>query len=316
MLNMISTPFLNLPARSGIAIVPLSSAALSADGIQRGEAILRERGFTVHNYYRHEQRYQRFGANDESRLAALYDAVERTDVQVIMALRGGYGLSRLLAHIDFVRIATGNKIFVGFSDFNALQLALLAKTGLSSLCGPTLCDDFTRADVSDMTLPDFFNCLQQAEQIGRRQHAVAFQVHDNQATNLQVQGKLWGGNLAMLVHLLGSEFFPQVNNGILFVEDVGEHPYRVERMMLQLLHAGILQQQKAIVMGNFSAYKLAEHDNGYDFEQMLAYLRGVVKVPIITGLPFGHIKDKVSLVIGSEADLQVNLNEAVLTMKY
>jgi muramoyltetrapeptide carboxypeptidase len=309
-------PFIHLPANPSIAIVPLSSAALTIDGISRAEAILAERGFVVHNYYHHEQRFQRFAASEASRLAALYDAVEHPEVQVIMALRGGYGLSRLLPQIDFARIAQGNKIFVGFSDFNALQLALLAKTDLASVCGPTLCDDFTRADVSNITLPDFFDCIEQSEPIGQRLHKLSFHSADHQNRRMQAQGQLWGGNLAMLVHLLGSEFFPQVDAGILFVEDVGEHPYRIERMMLQLLHAGVLEKQKAIVMGSFSAYKLAEYDNGYDFEQMLSYLRSVISVPIITGLPFGHIKDKVSLVIGSQADLQVDLNDIVLTMQY
>lgn len=313
---MSAMPFIHLAKNPGIAIVPLSSAALSIDGISRAEANLAARGFVVHNYYHHEQRFQRFAASEASRLAALYDAVEHPDVQVIMALRGGYGLSRLLSQIDFARIAKGNKIFVGFSDFNALQLALLAQANLASVCGPTLCDDFTRTDLSHITLPDFFDCIEQSEPIGQRLHKLSFYSADNQNRQMQVQGQLWGGNLAMLVHLLGSEFFPQIDAGILFVEDVGEHPYRVERMLLQLLHAGVLEKQKAIVMGSFSAYKLAEHDNGYDFEQMLSYLRSVISVPIITGLPFGHIKDKVSLVIGSQADLQVDLNQVILTMQY
>lgn len=313
---MTSIPFLHLPAHPGVAIVPLSSAARTTDGLQRGETILRDHGLVVHNYYQHAQRVQRFGASDEARLAILYDAVEHPDVQIILALRGGYGLSRLLSKIDFARIARGNKIFVGYSDFNALQLALLAKTGLSSVCGPTLCDDFSSDDLSDTTLPNFFDCIQQAGQVGQRRQEVVFQTQEKYPTQLQLQGTLWGGNLAMLTHLLGSEFLPQVDQGILFVEDVGEHPYRIERMFLQLLHAGILQRQQAIVVGSFSAYRLSEYDNGYDLAHMLDYLRSVVSVPIITGLPFGHIKDKVSLVIGSSAELTVDADHAVLTMQY
>ena len=101
----------------------------------------------------------------------------------------------------------------------------------------------------------------------------------------------------MLTHLLGTEFFPNMSDGILFVEDIAEHPYRVERMMLQLHFADVLNKQKAIVFGDFSAYKLASFDNAYNFDEMIKYLRETLAVPVITGLPFGHIKDKVTLVI-------------------
>jgi muramoyltetrapeptide carboxypeptidase len=94
-----------------------------------------------------------------------------------------------------------------------------------------------------------------------------------------------------------------VDGGILFVEDVNEHPYRVERMLLQLLHAGILHRQQALLLGDFSAYRLSEYDNGYDFASMLDYLRATLPVPVLTGLPFGHIRDKVTLPVGGQASL-------------
>lgn len=292
----------------GIAIVPVSGCAVDKASIVRAEQLLRHHGFEVVNYYSHDQRYQRFGATDERRLQLLYEAVNNPSVQIVMALRGSYGLSRLLNQIDFDFLAKSEKIFVGHSDFNALQSALLAKTGMRSVCGPMLCDDFSREDTSDFTLEHFFSCLRQREQ------SVSFDTVNRET--VQVTGTLWGGNLAMLVHLLGSEYFPKIERGILFLEDIGEHPYRVERMFLQLHHAGILENQAAIVLGDFSGYKLAPHDNGYEFEQMLGYLRSVIHVPIVTGLPFGHIKDKVSLVLGAAASLIIEDGVANLTMRY
>lgn len=120
----------------------------------------------------------------------------------------------------------------------------------------------------------------------------------------------------MLTHLIGTPYWTEIENGILFLEDIGEHPYRVERMLLQMHFAGILEKQKAIVLGDFSGYQLAVHDHGYDFSEMLSYIRSVVKVPVITGLPFGHISDRASLVVGSAATLKVANQQAQLSMEY
>lgn len=297
-----------LPENPGIAIVAPSGCALDGLAVERGLQVLRERGLVVHNYYDHTQTYQRFGASDAARLEQLHAAIDNPEVQIIMALRGSYGLSRLLPHIDYKKIADSNKYLVGYSDFNALQMAMLAKTGTSSFCGPMICDDFSREELSTFTLDHFFEC------IGQRSHVIRFQGQGN--PDLDVCGTLWGGNLAMLTHLVGSEYFPDIRDGILFVEDIAEHPYRVERMMLQLHFAGVLNRQKAIVFGNFSSYKLAPHDNGYDFDQMISYLREVLSVPVLTGLPFGHIKDKATLVVGSDARLCAKGGALSLTMDY
>jgi muramoyltetrapeptide carboxypeptidase len=94
-----------------------------------------------------------------------------------------------------------------------------------------------------------------------------------------------------------------VDEGILFVEDVNEHPYRVERMLLQLMQAGVLARQKALVLGDFSAYSLAPHDNGYNFETMVAYLRATLPCPVLTGLQFGHCRKRVTIPFGARATL-------------
>ncbi len=265
----------------GIAIVAASSGPLDDSVIERGLLNLEQQGFKAYNYYKPEQRYQRFGAVDAVRAEQIHAAAENPDVQAVMALRGGYGLSRLLPHLDFQQLARSGKRFIGHSDFTAFQLSLLAKTGAASFTGPMLCDDFTRVDTSSYTIGSFVDCMRAST------HTVSFQAGGSE--DLRVSGKLWGSNLAMLTHLIGTPYFPEVEGGILFVEDVGEHPYKVERMMLQLHYAGILQKQKAIVFGDFSAYQLGPHDNGYNFDEMLRYLRDTIPVPILTGLPFGHI---------------------------
>jgi len=114
--------------------------------------------------------------------------------------------------------------------------------------------------------------------------------------------------------LLGTPWMPAIKNGILFIEDVNEHPYRVERMLLQLSQAGILDRQRAIVLGDFSGYKLTDYDNGYDFTQMLSYMRERLSIPILQGLPFGHMKDKVTLPVGAHCVLDSSEDSLSLMM--
>lgn len=286
----------SLSGQKHVAIIAPSACALQEADLERGLQVLRDLGWQVHNFYQHQASSQRFGGTDASRLQQLNDALDHPEVNIILALRGSYGLSRLLDKIDYQKIAQSQKLLVGHSDFNALQLAMLAKTGTASLCGPMLCNDFSREILSEFTQSHFLNA------INNRQSEIVFSAENN--PHIHVSGTLWGGNLAMVVHLLGTEYFPHIESGILFLEDVGEHPYRVERMLLQLHYAGVLAKQKAIVLGAFSAYRLAEHDHGYNFDEMLAYLRRTISTPIITGLPFGHIADKVSLMQGAHATLR------------
>ncbi|MFZ6813263.1 LD-carboxypeptidase [Undibacterium sp. Rencai35W] len=292
----------------GIAIVGVSGGAIDDVAVERGVQALKKSGLRVYNFYQPDQKFQRFAAADAGRVAQIHAAADHPDVDIVMALRGSYGLSRLLPLLNYKKLANSGKCFVGHSDFTALQMALLAYENKSSVAGPMLCDDFTREDLSEFTLTSFFDCVRQ------QRHTVRFDSAD--ADDILVSGVLWGGNLAMLTHLTGTPYFPQIEQGILFVEDIAEHPYRVERMMLQLHFAGVLARQKAIIFGNFSAYKLAPHDNGYNFDEMIRYLRSVISVPIITGLPFGHIKDKVSLVVGSQTTLISERGVVELVMDY
>lgn len=292
---------------STIAVVAPSGAPLDELAVQRGLQALAQQGFAVRSYYRPEQKFQRFGASDAERLSQLHAAAINPDVGIVMALRGSYGLSRLLPHIDFDLLAGSGKCFVGYSDFTVIHMGLLA-CGKMSLAGPMLCDDYTREQPSDYTLQQFSDCLK------NNSHVVEFVDAGRQEAD--IQGTLWGGNLAMLAHLLGTPYWPEVSGGILFLEDIAEHPYRVERMLLQLQYAGVLQRQNAIVLGDFSGYRLATHDNGYDFDAMLSYMAGRLDIPIFTGLPFGHIRDRATLVVGSRAHLQVEQGLARLTMDY
>ncbi|HEX8404568.1 MAG TPA: muramoyltetrapeptide carboxypeptidase [Duganella sp.] len=283
----------------GIAIAAPGGAAPNANALAAGIARLEQQGFLVHNYYDDERKHQRFGGTDAERLAQLNAAAADPDVQIVIALRGSYGMSRLLPAIDFAAMADSGKLFVGYSDFTAFQMPLMKQTGRISFAGPMMCDDFTRDEPDAYTVDQFWDCLRGPV------HTVRGTVAEGRADNpgVDVDGRLWGGNLAMMVSMLGTPYFAALENGIVFLEDIGEHPYRIERMVLQLLYAGALDGQRALVLGDFSAYKLGPLENGYDFETMLAYLRERLPMPVLTGLPFGHIKRRATLPYGGSAHL-------------
>lgn len=279
----------------GIAIVAPAGCISDPAALERAIARLEQQGCLVHNYYDHGCAWQRFGGTDAARLEQLRAAVADPDVHLIMALRGGYGLSRLLPGIDFEAIAASGKIVVGFSDLTALHMGLMARTGALSYAGPMAAVDFGAAEPVAFTLDDFWSCL------AGPTHTIRERASGNPA--LALRGTVWGGNLAMVSALVGTPYFPRIDGGILWLEDVGEHPYRVERMLLQLMQAGVLERQQAVVLGDFSGYRLGPQDNGYDFEAMLAYLRQSLPLPVLTGLSFGHIERRVTIPFGAQGHL-------------
>lgn len=290
----------------GVAVIAPSGYAQDVAAFHASLDRLKALGLRVHNYYQPEAKVTRFGAADDERLRQIGLATSNPDVQVVLAVRGGYGVSRLLPHIDFKRMAASGKLFVGHSDFTPIHLGLLA-AGATSFAGPFLFPDFTAEPPSDFTMEQFAHCLTSSE------HSVSGQAEGN--PDVDVSGVLWGGNLTMITHLYGTPHQPYVTGGILFLEDIAEHPYRIERMLLQMLHAGVLEKQKAILLGDFSGYRLSEYDNGYDFDVMLAFLRSRVSVPVLCGLPFGHIRDKATLAVGAQAHLQGKGGQWQLAMR-
>ena len=283
--------------RPGVGFIAPSGQVLDPAALERAVAYFKARDFRVFCPAAVSRTHQRFSGNDSVRLAALHTMLARDDVDLVMAVRGGYGVSRLLDRIDYDLVARSGKILAGHSDITALTAAAHAQVKAIGYCGPTACYDFGAEAVSAFTEQHFFGVLHHA------QHRIEVTTSNPQA--FQARGHIWGGNLAMIAHLVGTPYLPRINNGILFVEDISEHPYRIERMLYQLHHAGVLQRQRALVLGDFSGYRLQANDNGYDFDAMVDHLRARFSLPIVTGLPFGHCRDKVTIPFGARALLDV-----------
>ena len=296
---------------SHIFIYSPSSAVRDKAAFRRGVQRLRSLGHEVEVDVDALTSSQRFAGDDATRIAAITRAAN-SGADVALISRGGYGLTRLLPSLPYALISKAidkGMQFVGLSDFTAFQLAVLAKTGSITWQGPALGEDFGSVDPPDEIMQACFDDLlqEQGEGAGWRlpkdQSDLVLQFHN---------AMLWGGNLSVLVSMLGTPYFPKIKSGILFLEDVGEHPYRIERMLTQLLHAGVLAQQKAIVLGQFTKYKTVPHDKGFKFSSVVAWLRSQVKVPVLTELPLGHVATKVLLPVGAKVDLACQGRDALL----
>lgn len=289
-----------MPRKPGIGFIAPSGQLLDAAALERSIDYFKARGWRVVAPAAIRRVHQRFAGDDAARVAALHAMAARDDVELVMSVRGGYGLSRLLGQLDYARLAACGKRFIGHSDFTALLCAGYANGKLAGIAGPTACYDFGAAHVSAFTERHFWRVIE-----GLADEITVPCVLPRGAARGTFKGRLWGGNLALVAHLAGTRYLPKISGGLLFVEDINEHPYRIERMLYQLLHAGILARQQALLLGDFSAYKLSENDNGFDFDSMVAQLRANLPVPVLTGLPFGHVRDKLSLPFGAPAVLEV-----------
>ncbi|MAL01029.1 MAG: LD-carboxypeptidase [Alcaligenaceae bacterium] len=293
-------------APKGIYLFSPSGVVPDAEALDRARAHLKSMGFRTTVDRAALAVHERFAGTDTQRLAAINRATKQKQ-PVVMATRGGYGLSRILPAIDWRAVADSGKTFVGLSDFTLFNLALLAKTGATSFSGPMAFHDFGGKKINDLTAALF------TEALSRELEILSFEAPD--ADPVDARGVLWGGNLAMVASLVGTPFMPKVKGGILFLEDVAEHPYRIERMLAQLWQAGILARQKAIVLGQFTDYKLGPLDNGFDLSSVVAWLRKTVKVPVVTGLPYGHVAVKATLPVGRKVGIATEDGMAYLVLE-
>jgi muramoyltetrapeptide carboxypeptidase len=299
-----------------IYIYSPSGAVRDKAAFKRGVARLQKLGHAVEIDQDALASHTRFAGDDATRLAAIHRAAD-SGADVAMISRGGYGLTRILPGIQYKRVAKAiakGTQFVGLSDFTALQNALLAKTGAITWAGPALGEDFGAEQPDDIMEACFDDMVSgQGEGAGWQLSKACVNANASRRSGVWAHDAvLWGGNLAVLVSLIGTPYFPHIKKGVLFLEDVGEHPYRVERMLTQLMHAGVLAQQKAIVLGQFSSYKLTPHDKGFKLASVVDWLRSQTKVPVLTDLPFGHVATKLCLPLGEKIDLVVEDRDALL----
>lgn len=304
---------------SHIYIYSPSSAVRDKAAFRRGVKLLQRLGHEVEIDPSALESHMRFAGDDATRVAAVGRAAA-SGADVALITRGGYGLTRILPDLPYKALARAvekGTRFVGLSDFTALQCALMAKTGSVTWAGPAVGEDFG-AEAPDEIMQACFDDLLQGQGEGagwvlprRDLSCLPAPVQDGGAWHLR-KGLLWGGNLTVLCSLVGTPWLPAVKGGVLFLEDVNEHPYRIERQLTQLLHAGILAQQKLVVLGSFNRFKTVPHDRGFKLQTVVDWLRGRLRTPVLTGLPFGHVPTKVLLPVGLPVEVMVQGRDALL----
>ncbi|MFO7155916.1 MAG: LD-carboxypeptidase [Pseudomonadota bacterium] len=276
------------PLRAGdlVAIVA-PSGTFPEDRLRKGEAVLLSRGYRVLRLLPREPHRYLAGC-DEERRALLERAFAEPEVRAVFAARGGYGATRLLGILDWELVAQGRKPLVGFSDVTALHAALHVR-GVRSVHGPVV----TRlGEEPPDSLERLFGLLESDRPppplVGRTVVAG------------EAEGPLVGGCLSLLVALLGTPHFPRLDGAILFLEDVGEAPYRLDRMLTQLRASGALDRVAGIALGEWAGCDDSTGQGGVVAEEILAELGR----PLLAGLPFGHGARNLALVHGARARLR------------
>ena len=293
-----------LPAGGTIGIFSASGSP-DATRVARGVTRLEDLGYhcvvAPHTTDSHEY----FSAPDDVRLADFHAMLADPTIDMMIMSRGGYGLSRIVHRIDWQAVATSKKILCGFSDFTAVNLAALAQSNCITLAGPGVATDFGDADMSNTNLDNHTFMQSHFWPVACGEQMTVDVPCDHPYAEQSLCGAIWGSNLSLLCDLGGSAFIPDMPGGILFIEEIGEKPYVVERMFLQLYHAGILSQQQAILLGEFTECEPATDRFPYSVAHVINTLRTLLPIPILTSLPFGHVARKLTIPYGADATLDI-----------
>ncbi len=286
------------------------SGVINAVRHEKSVEYLRGLGFKVVVAPEASAQYRYFAGTDTERLASFHRMLADPSIDAMMMIRGGYGFTRLLPGIDWNLLASSQKTLIGFSDFTALNCAALAKCGFITIAGPGATIDFGGIDDPPDVQADhaFMENYCWPVLRGESVEAGPFPCAHNYAP-ASFSGTLWGSNLSLLSHLVGTPYFPAIDGGILFIEEVDEQPYAVERMFLQLFHAGVLQKQRAIVLADFADCDPQGASFPYAMEHVVDTLRTLLPIPVLTGLPFGHVARKLTLPFGGACTLTIRDGE-------
>ncbi|RPI69393.1 MAG: LD-carboxypeptidase [Ignavibacteriae bacterium] len=290
-----------LPPSATIGITSPASPQRDQDRLVRGISVLRDLGYTVIEGATCTARAGSYLAgSDELRARELEAMFADPSIDAIMCARGGYGSPRILDLIDWSIIANNPKIFVGFSDITALQMAMLHRTGLVTFSGAMPSVDM--ADGFDpLSAASFWNALTSTSPLGT--------ISQPEAINVlrpgKAEGLLVGGNLSVFVSLLGTPWLPPMDGNVLILEDIGEETYRIDRMLNHLRLAGVLDRISALVFGQWSQGTVRESNTPpRDVNDVLLEYAQYVDGPVLSNVMYGHVTPKLTLPMGVRVSVE------------
>jgi len=293
-----------------IGIVAPASPVFPEDKLDRAAQYLESLGYRVRFGKAVRKVHGYLAGSDKERARDINEMFANPKVNAIFCLRGGYGSSRLLHLIDYALVQKHPKIFVGFSDVTALSLAIFAKTGLITFSGPMLASDMTQPHPFAQEV--LWQMLTSPRVFGELPNHLDH--HRVGLRNGSSMGRLFGGNLSLLTILIGTEFFPNLKKSLLFFEDIGEEPYRIDRMLSQLKHADILAHLSGLIIGQLTDCDSDDEKPSLSMEDVLLhYLSFLPKpAPAFANLSYGHIPQKLTLPIGAKCRLHVSRKQSII----
>jgi muramoyltetrapeptide carboxypeptidase len=299
-----------------LALIAPASAPPDPKAVDESVAALEELGFKVKLGSNARKRWGFLAGNDRERAGDLMHSFTDRKVHGITCIRGGYGTPRLLPLLDYQAIRKNPKVFIGFSDITALHCAFLLKSNLLSFHGPMVASHFIKRDYPKFWRDSILKVVMEPAPAGSVCRGYAGKtvsvLHGGTAS-----GELIGGNLSLLCAIMGTPYQPSFRKKLLFLEDLDEVPYRMDRMLTQLLIAGVLQQVAGVAVGicenclDPKAKTAKEYRQTLEdvFKERLAPL----KVPVVIGLPFGHVPHNATLPVGGRAVLDANKGDLIVT---
>lgn len=294
-----------------IGVIAPASYPANPEKIEKGVKYLESLGYRVEVGKNVGKERGYLAGEDSERLEDLHSMFKNKNVKAIFCVRGGYGAGRLLDKIDFNLIAKNPKIFVGYSDITVLQMAFYKKTGLVTFAGPMVAVDFAD-DVSSFTEEKFWRVITSNKRIGKIENP------DNEKilaiTKGNAMGTLLGGNLALIMSLMGTDYLPDFKNSILLMEDIGEAPYRVDRMFNQLKLAKVFKKVKGIILGDFiDCYEPDPDKKTLSLNQVIADYLEKLSIPVIYNVKHGHIKHNLTIPFGVKCKINATKKTMEIT---
>ncbi|RJE74463.1 LD-carboxypeptidase [Reichenbachiella sp. MSK19-1] len=282
-------------------------SALVGDAEAKAEANMKALGFKVVKSKNYNVRTGFVAGTDQQRVDDLHEMFSNPDVDGIVCARGGYGTGRLLQMLDYDLIKRNPKVLLGFSDITALHYAIYQQTGLVCFHGPVASSEFSIHTTTDAqrVLMAGDRAVIKRPLTWEEKSAESYQYM--RLVDGVAKGQLIGGNLSIVCSMLGTPYDVDYTNKIVFLEEVGESLYRVDRMLTQLLNSGKLDACAGVVLGVFASCRAksggVDDDHYVTLTKVLKDRLGELNVPVIYGLPIGHIDDNSTLPIGIEAKM-------------
>ena len=293
-----------------LGFIAPSGAVRTEGAIERAVEETRRMGFNVKLGESAGQKYGYLSGSDEVRARDINTMFADDEVDAIVCLRGGYGAMRILDKLDYDMIAKHPKIFMGFSDITALHIALLNRCNLATFHGPMATANWAGKPLDDFSRESMCRALMHAEPVGELSNPPEY---PKQMVNPgQAEGQLVGGNLMLIASSLGTPWEIDTKGRIIFIEEIGERTYCVDRMLTQLRLAGKFDDCAGVVFGDFADCPIEYPEFGLSLDEIIRDVVAPCGKPIFTGLRCGHCTPKLTLPFGVKC--RMDADQCILTV--